>query len=386
MKYIKKFESFKNDKLNKEEQVKEEFVFKMLKNAIKGGIKGLLNQVAPFFKKYIQDMTQDFTDFSKGITSKSIQVENLKAKVVEVIVKLQNDTKNIINAAKTAEDVKSTFDNFLKAIEAEMANFEAQMSKFNESAINEGVKDVLIGARVLFGMVGDAIKKQRADFQKRFSAIQDLPKVKAGTIDAVNKTIEDAKKKINDAKLQELITTFAKTNNIKLQGAGVDKNKISDEVIKSYGKDYEELEDLMGMFIRYKRDEYDEKKKPEEQPDAIASGIIQTIDDDDKNNITIEILNKKNNKKYTKRPGDIAPKKGTTTEPGEAQKQVKDILGKTKENPEKMARYGNILKSMDDDENKIAQVQKALGLDKQDPAKEGGEVKAGGGGGAAPRP
>jgi hypothetical protein len=385
MKYIKKFESFKNDKLNKEEQVKEEFVFKMLKNAIKGGIKGLLNQVAPFFKKYIQDMTQDFTDFSKGITSKSIQVENLKAKVVEVIVKLQNDTKNIINAAKTAEDVKSTFDNFLKAIEAEMANFEAQMSKFNESAINEGVKDVLIGARVLFGMVGDAIKKQRADFQKRFSAIQDLPKVKAGTIDAVNKTIEDAKKKINDAKLQELITTFAKTNNIKLQGAGVDKNKISDEVIKSYGKDYEELEDLMGMFIRYKRDEYDEKKKPEEQPDAIASGIIQTIDDDDKNNITIEILNKKNNKKYTKRPGDIAPKKGTTTEPGEAQKQVKDILGKTKENPEKMARYGNILKSMDDDENKIAQVQKALGLDKQDPAKEGGEVKAGGGGGA-PRP
>lgn len=383
MKYIRTYESFKNDKFNKEEPVNEEII-KMIKNAIKGGIKGLLNQVSPFFKQYIQNMTQDFTDFSKGITNKSIKLEDLKGKVIEVIKKLQVDTEKIINAAKNAEDVKSTFDNFLKSIEAEMANFEAQMAKLNESAINEGVKDVLIGARVLFGMVGDAIKNQRAIFQKKFSAIQDLPKVKAGTIDAVKKIIAETETKIQDAKLQELITTYAKTNNVKIEGG--DKNKISDEVIKSYGKDYEELEDLMGMFIRYKRDEYDEKKKPEEQPDAIASGIIQAIDDDDKNNITLKILNKKNNKVYTKRPGDIAPKKGTKIETGEAQKQVKDILGKTKDNPEKMARYGNILKSMDNDDNKIAQVQKALGLDKkdkEDSAKGGGEVK---GGGAAPRP
>jgi hypothetical protein len=426
MKYIKSFNTFRTE-YKKEDELNEEIV-PFLSNLFKN----FINKIAAPFKKFRDN-------FMKGDETPAQK----KEKLIRVIEEMSKVAKNNIKNAKEEEELQQILEKFIKQIEEEIKKFEIEIKNIKESKIfeaeesaaaadpggNKGGNDAPQNKsddkktenapddkktenapddknkkidKLDTGLMGkialELLKNYfrgnnplKLKLDAKISAAKDLPAKKTAYIqklDAiVNQFKQDIQKKgtIEKATAQykednKIKDQTEKDNKIEDKTGKEDENKISDEILKSYGDDIDSLEDLMDKKIRYKRDGYDDNKKPEQQPKLWANGMITSIDDDDEDDITIKILNNKNKKTYEKRPGDILPSqtnkgknedKDKSEEDSESQTEVKEILGKTKENPEKMKRFGNILKSLDAKEDNIAQVQKVLGLEGQGKGQKG---------------
>jgi hypothetical protein len=330
VKYLKNYESFESNKFGNE--VINEEIF---------GLGALLKTATGAFKNFLGGIMQPFKnlkdDFKKGL-----KFEQVKGRFINAINLIQKNTTNNILKAKDEGELNKMVDAFKKEIEAKMVEFDKEIKMVKESKIYEGVvQDALIGGRVLFGMFKDEMSRLKTDFDKKFAAAKDLNAKKQARIAEIKAVVDNFKKKINDEKLIKDATEKYKEEN-KVEAGGGDS--ISDEVLKSYStkeKPVTKLADLTGLVVRYKREEYDDNKKPEDQEDLIAKGTVKTASQD-----TVKIYNDKIKKVITKESGDILPKQEENED--EAQKDLKTELGKIKEDPEKMKSRAKVIKVMND--------------------------------------
>jgi hypothetical protein len=324
MKYIKTYESFRNNK--KEENVNEEFIGGLLKSAT-GALKNFLgNIMAPL--KSLKD------DFKKGM-----KLEEIKKKMTVALDAMLKGAINNINKAKDEGEINQMTDAFLKQIDEKMAEFDKEIKTVKESKVNEGiVQNSLIGGRVLFGILKNEFTRLKEDFDKKFAAAKDLAAKKTVAITRIKTVVDSFKKKIQDEKLiKDATQEYKKENQIKTPG-------MSQEVLDSYG--VKKAEELVDKDVSYKREDYDDAKKAEEQQDMIGTGKVKSVAGEN-----IKIFNAKINKEITKNVTDILPGKGA--EGGDAQAQIKNTLGELKKkDPESMKDVRNVLKAMSDENTK----------------------------------
>lgn len=247
MKYVKKYDSFKNQQ---KEPVNEELladIFKAAGGALKNFLSGIM---APF--KTIKD------DFKKGL-----KFEEVKTKFIAAMDQLLKSSTENINKAKDENEINSMKDAFNKELEEKVAEFDKEIKAVKESKLYEGaIQNSLIGGRVLFGMVKAEYDRLKKDFDVKFAQAKDLAAKKQVAIQQIKEVIEGAKKKIADEKLLKAATDKYKTD-----------NKIvtteNPELLKSYG--VTKKDELVGKEVRYKNKKWDKNKKLEDQPDAIGT-------------------------------------------------------------------------------------------------------------------
>ena len=353
MKYLKNYESFESNKFGNE--VINEEIF---------GLGALLKTATGAFKNFLGGIMQPFKnlkdDFKKGL-----KFEQVKGRFINAINLIQKNTTNNILKAKDEGELNQMVDAFGKEIDAKMADFDKEIKMVKESKIYEGVvQDALIGGRVLFGMFKDEMSRLKTDFDKKFAAAKDLNAKKQARIAEIKAVVDNFKKKINDEKLiKDATEKYKEENKIESQ------ESIPDDVLKSYStkeKPITKIADLLGLEVRYKREEYDDNKKPEEQEDLIASGTVKRTTENE-----VEIFNDKIKKVIKKVIGDILPKDQKLDEIEnkiEGKDELVKKLGEIKKNnPTVLKNVTRFVDFLSDESNKdrVDEIDKIIGVDKE---------------------
>ena len=246
MKYVRTYESFK-EKRNNQEPVNEEFIGKLLASAT-GALKNFLGNItAPF--KTLKD------DFKK-----SMKIEDVKKKMSGAVDTILKSASDNINKAEDENAINQIKDAFRKEIDEKVLEFDKEIKTVKESVLNESVKDTMIGARVLMGMLKDTALKFKEEYDKKFAAAKDLSAKKAVAVEEIKKIAEEFKKKIADESAFKAAEEKYMTDN-KIEDG-------DDDLFKSYG--VTKKEELVGKEVSYKMKGYDPNKKPEEQKDKIG--------------------------------------------------------------------------------------------------------------------
>jgi len=271
MKYIKRYESFKND-----EQVNEEFLGKLI-----GGIKNLIKkgqerinktkggkEIEVIYQKYLTMITSEL--------AKTAQIDlNIAAASKGDMPAAQGATTNDANAklaAETLKKKKAIMDQIVKKIKATaLKEMDGVLKKFGGAAANPQLNLLIDAKKDQFEM--DYLNAQIAYLDKAGD------KTMVATIskerDALSKKIEDDFKEFDTAKA----VTYA----------------VGDEVI---------------YLLKDKTPEqYDKTKKPEDQKDIVGVHKIAELDGD---NFTLEDENGKPTIKKTGK--EIMGKSGESTE------------------------------------------------------------------------
>jgi hypothetical protein len=214
MRYVKKYESFKQ-----EDSTNEEFLG-ALYNAAKGALKNFLGNIsAPF--KTLKD------DFKKGM-----EKEQVKKTMITKMDALLKGATDGINKAEDEEALTNMRLDFGKQIDDQIAEFDKEVKIVKESnSINEGkIQDALIGARVAFGMVKKKAAEIKADFDKKYAAAVDLAAKKAVAISEIKTIIDDFKKTImNNEIFKKAEEEYRAANQI--PAAPATDYKVGDELI-----------------------------------------------------------------------------------------------------------------------------------------------------------
>jgi hypothetical protein len=203
MKYVKNFESFDHN-------VNEEFLGGLL-SAAKGALKNFLTGVtAPF--KSLKD------DFKKGM-----KLEDIKKKITTTVDAILKSATDNINKAEDENAINQIKDAFRKELDEKVLEFDKEIKAVKESkefVINEGlVKDTMVGARVMLGMLKDTAAKLKIDFDKKFAAAKDIAAKKAVAVDEMKAVANDFKKQIADSNILKTATDKYMADN-KIEGGG----------------------------------------------------------------------------------------------------------------------------------------------------------------------
>lgn len=217
MKYVKSYQSFKeNRKIEDSEPVNEEIF-----GGIMRGIGNLLSAAKGAFKNFLTGIQAPFKavaeDFKKGLKR-----EELKTKITQMLDALLKTTVDSINKAEDESALNNIVDQFDKAFEEQCATIDKEIKTVKESnSINESVRDSLIAGRVMFGMIKQKAAEVKMEFDKKVAAAKDLAGKKQARIAEIKAIVDDFKKKVTDDKyLDEQTKKYAEENKIEVSTAG----------------------------------------------------------------------------------------------------------------------------------------------------------------------
>ena len=327
MKHLKNYQGFEN-------QVNEEFIGKMLASAT-GAFKNFLTNItAPF--KSLKD------DFKKGM-----KLEDAKKKMTTTVDTILKSATDNINKAEDENAINQIKDAFRKEIDDKIKEFDTEIKTIKESnLINEGViKDTMVGARVMMGMLRDTALKFKVDFDKKFAAAKDLAAKKAVAADELKQVAAEFKKQIADANAFKKAEDKYVADN-KVEGVGGN----TDELFKSYG--VTKKEELVGKEVRYKTKGYDSNKKPEEQEDKVGKLKVLKVTPDG-------LFFDGDKEDFEKKMEEILPGANKSDEA----KNAAESLGKIKDKPDMMGKVAKFADFLQDEKNKdkVAEIDRILG-------------------------
>lgn len=288
MRYVKKYESFKQ-----EDSTNEEFLG-ALYNAAKGALKNFLGNIAAPFKT-LKD------DFKKGMEKE--QVKKTMIAKMDALLKAATDG---INKAEDVTAVSSMREDFIKEIDSQIAEFDKEVKIVKESnSINEGkVQDALIGARVAFGMVKKKAAEIKADFDEKFKAAKDLAGSKKVAIDEITNIINEFKKNItNDEIFKKAEAEYRAANQI--AAAPATDYKVGDQLIYLRKGQLKTAWDALTE---------EQKKAPDTDPAAKLIVNVKKVDKIEGDKFT---FTGKDGKQIIKTTADIIGKSETGTEGAE---------------------------------------------------------------------
>jgi hypothetical protein len=208
MKYVKTYESFRNDE--NAEPVNEEIIKKLF-NAATGALKNFLGNITQPFKQLSDD-------FKKGM-----KLEDAKKKMIATVDAILKSASDNINKAEDENAINQIKDAFKKEIDEKAAQFDKDIKAIKESKlIMEGaIKDTMLGARVMIGMLKDTAAKFKEEYDKKFAAAKDLAAKKAIAAEEMKKIVEEFKKQINDENaFKAAQDKYVKDNKIEGVGGG----------------------------------------------------------------------------------------------------------------------------------------------------------------------
>ena len=211
MRYLKKYESFKEEPMN------EEFL-KGLYNAAKGALKAFLGKISEPFKS-----AKD--EFKKGMAREEVK----KSMITKMDALLKGATDGM-NKAEDEVALVAMRDDFRKEIDAQILDFDKEIKTVKESVtINEGkVQNALIGARVAFGMIKKKATELKLEFDKKYAAAADLVAKKKVAIDEITAVVNDFKKTVmNDEIFKKAEAEYKLANKI----VTTSEYKVGDELI-----------------------------------------------------------------------------------------------------------------------------------------------------------
>jgi hypothetical protein len=199
MKYIKKYDAY----LLKEEE----------------GLMDVFKSATGAFKNFLGGITTPFKNLSADF-KKGMKLSEVKNKVITSLDQALKSATDNINKAKDENEVNQMKDAFRKEVDEKMVEFDNQIKSIKESRlINENAaKDALIGGRVMFGMLKDTMSKMKADFDVKYAAAKDLAAKKSVAIAEIKAIIENFKKKIADETQLKQATDKYKADN-KIEGS-----------------------------------------------------------------------------------------------------------------------------------------------------------------------
>lgn len=401
MKYIKNYESFRQTRFPKEETMNEEFIKQMLSN-IKGFFKDLWGRVKDEMKKVL-GLDPDFEDIKRFFQDQFMKIFNTEIDKISKEFKPTDNTNNVLSNSEFIYRILFFLHNFLrkegalnlKVMLVEISKVYKQNTPENnmiEYVIQEGKKQFIlkmdgyteVDVEKELKLIDDKIKEKNGQeiiksvdtFYSKF--FKNLKAKLAGQFgqDLSTKFSDKTKiestniiKELAKIRVKEAFTTITEDNykkwfetNKKDQAA----LEISlEDIAKSYGiddgKNFQKLVDDKTEIV-YKRDAYDNMKKPQEQgPDATAKGVIEVIRKEGaeyEKSDKITIKNSKTNEKFEKTLGELLPK---SSEDEEAQKNITDNLKKIKDTRKQdVPRVSTLLGKLAEDEKNLAAAQKAL--------------------------
>lgn len=345
MKYIKTFESHRRS--SKDEMINEEFVGKL----IKGALSKLFQTFTAPFKDLANDIKNAFKDDDpnsiKGIVLTNLNqgIDNAQKLIRDKAIQAPGDVTNIMTQFITtltdlANEIGKDFNN---AIE----------NKSKASGANEVAKAILLGSKEaqwkgIIGLLSDPnYKYSKAKYEQSI------------TTSTQKKNGPDALKAAQNTAIT-FFDNFQKdiTTQINNELTEEEMKKIYEDAVKRGGGvvakyDYKQLKEFYDKKtpVRYKREGYDDSKKPEEQEDKIGKKIMNGLDDQG----GVTFLDKDDQPTIKKKYADILgpeEKKDTTAEEDNLKKDLGEI--KTK-NPEKLADIGSVVGIFKDDSKKDAQ-------------------------------
>ena len=192
-------------------------------------------------------------------------------------------------------------------------------------------------------------KYSKMNYDLSLAKLPDLKTKKASAskfLDNMQKDIQaQLDKEFSEEEIKKLYDdSMAKAK----QGGGDDE-----EILKAYG--VKTFDELVKKQVSYKRDDFDDNKKPEEQADMIATGELRKVDGD---NLTI--YNDKIKKEIKKEKADLlAPAKAA------GQEDLVKTLGDLKtKNAQSIPKLNDIAKLYTDptaNKAKIEAIEKELG-------------------------
>jgi hypothetical protein len=358
MKYVRTYGKFRN--LNNLQSLNEEFIGGL----IKGSLSKLFNLFAEPFKDLANDIKKMFkeddlgtvkdiimTNFNQAIDSSQKEIPKINEegaltdimpKMIEQLVNLANNIEKDVTQG-LGKDKTTPFTNAAKSVilgnkEAKWPGLVGALDpnnavalkfnggqkinyKFNKAAYDKALTDA--GAKG-----GGNVLKDKKDAATKF-------------FDALQKDVTNfIEKELTDDELKDI---YSKAGGKSEGGSDVD-------LLKSYG--VEKKEDLVGKEVRYKREDFDTNKKPEEQVENIGKLKVKSIDGDE-----LKLDGKSGEIK--KKVSDLLPAESA----GENAKKAAEVLGKIKSDEPKMAKVVKFAEFLQDEKNKdkVTEIEKLMG-------------------------
>jgi len=334
MRYIKKYESFKEG-----DSTNEEFLG-ALYNAAKGALKNFLANIAAPFKT-LKD------DFKKGMDKEKVKKTMIEK--MDILLKAATDG---INKAEDEAALTNMRLDFGKQIDDQIAEFDKEVKTVKESnSINEGkIQDALIDARVAFGMIKKKAAEIKADFDKKYAAAADLATKKAVVVSEIKTIVDDFKKTI--------------TNNEIFKKAEEEYRK-ANQIAATPATDYKVGEELIYLRKDQQKTAWDalkDEQKKAPTTDEVAKKIVnvKAVDKIEGDKFT---FTGKDGKQIVKNATEIIGKletPGTEVE-GEDEKKLQTDLGELKKDPEQMKRVAKFVDFIKTKADKLPEVDKLLG-------------------------
>jgi len=353
MKHVRNFESFRNNKGL--EPVNEEFVL--------GLLKGALSKVMAAFGNTFKDMVNDFKNAFKADDPNSIKgiiMTNFN-QAVDGAQKNLND--KLVDEAGVSDMMNKMIDSLVGLATGIDKDIDTAVGKDKSAGAKAVAKAIILGSKeaAWAGIVGlldptkgksgmkTTYKYSKMNYDLSLAKLPDLKAKKA----AASKFLDNMQKDIQ----AQLDKEFSEEEIQKLYDDSMDKAKQGggddEEILKAYG--VKTFDELVKKQVSYKRDDFDDNKKPEEQADMIATGELRKVDGD---NLTI--YNDKIKKEIKKEKADLlAPAKAA------GQEDLVKTLGDLKtKNAQSIPKLNDIAKLYADpvaNKAKIDAIEKELG-------------------------
>jgi hypothetical protein len=353
MKHVRTFESFRNNKGL--EPVNEEFVL--------GLLKGALSKVMAAFGNTFKDMVNDFKNAFKADDPNSIKgiiMTNFN-QAVDGAQKNLND--KLVDEAGVGDMMNKMIDSLVGLATGIDKDIDTAVGKDKSAGAKAVAKAIILGSKeaAWAGIVGlldptkgksgmkTTYKYSKMNYDLSLAKLPDLKAKKA----AASKFLDNMQKDIQ----AQLDKEFSEEEIQKLYDDSMDKAKQGggddEEILKAYG--VKTFDELVKKQVSYKRDDFDDNKKPEEQADMIATGELRKVDGD---NLTI--YNDKIKKEIKKEKADLlAPAKAAGQE--DLVKTLGDLKTKNAQSIPKLNDIAKLYADPTANKKKIDAIEKELG-------------------------
>lgn len=355
-------------KFNQYQKINEEFIGGLIKGALgklfnlfAAPFKDMANDIKKMFKEDDLGTIKDIimTNFNQAIDSAQKElpkiteegaITDLMPKMIDQLVQLANGIEKDVTQGLGKEKT-SGFTNAAKAVilgnkEAQWPGLVGALDPNNQVALkfNGGVKI--------------NYKFNRAAYEK---AITDAG-TKGGAnplkakIAAAGKFLDDLQKDVSGYIEKELTDDELKDIYSKAGGKSVEEGDMTYDKLKVF---FDKKTPVIYLLKDKKKEDYDPKKSTEEQKDIVGVKVINQLNDQNKDDSVI-FLDKDQKPTIKKSYADII---GPAEGGGENAKKAVEVLGKIKQDEDKMGKVVKFAEFLQDEKNKdkVAEIEKMMG-------------------------
>jgi len=352
-------------KFNEYEPINEEFLAGLIKGALgkvfnlfAAPFKDMANDIKKLFKEDDLGTIKDIimTNFNQAIDSMQKEipkitddgaVTDIMPKMVDQLVQLANNIEKDV-AQGLGKDKTSAFTNAAKAVilgnkEAKWPGIVGALDPTNTVALKEN------------GNIKINYKFNRAAYDKAVADAGAKGGLKAKK-DAATKFLDALQKDVSGYIEKELTDDELKDIYNKAGGKKAGEGEMTYDKLKEL---FDKKTPVIYLLKDKKKEEYDDKKKPEEQTNIIGVKPIDTLNDQNKPD-SVVFLDKDGKPTIKKSYAEII---GPGEADGDNAKKAAEVLGKIKQDEEKMGKVVKFAEFMQDDKNKdkVTEIEKMMG-------------------------